>query len=354
MSATGSPLSPMSSDGDPWSPEGMLSPTSPNSRSGQKRSPGSAKGSPKDENVWEVASPQTERFNDVTQMEALIQNADAEHNKRGSGLVLLTQSGKHFYLDFINLKVRNPQERVLRIFLIKKKRCRGKKDNGTVEKKGFCLKLERGMDEGALSGPEVVNVSHFRQPLGTLLKGMGGVSPLDWVGICIAKPATEIPRTPMADIYAFGNFVKPEAYDREEEAAAAAAAAVEERRMLDVMMGQSRGSLTLRDVKRKAEAVFRHLDKKTNIDDLTYQEFCKGMKYLGVSLQTLESVVRADSLSLSPLHLSFPFPSFRPPPRSHLRPGAFDGEQSPETVQNSRFGWRWVYRCWRIRNGCSY
>ena len=140
------------------------------------------------------------------------------------------------------------------------------------------------------------------------------MSPLDWVGICIAKPATEIPRTPAADIFAFGNFVKPKAYDREEEAAAATAAAVEERRMLDVMMGQSRGSLTLRDVKRKAEAVFRHLDKKTNIDDITYKEFCQGMKYLGVSPHAPNLVVSTDDFSLTLFQLSGPFPPFFPCP----------------------------------------
>ena len=53
--------------------------------------------------------------------------------------------------------------------------------------------------------------------------------------------------------------------------------------------GQARGSLTLRDVKRKADAVFRHQEKDNRTDDLTYAEFCKGMKYLGIHLTEARS-----------------------------------------------------------------
>ena len=48
------------------------------------------------------------------------------------------------------------------------------------------LDLDLG-EGGAFVGDKVVGVTHFQQPLGTVLKGVGGVSPLDWVDyICKA------------------------------------------------------------------------------------------------------------------------------------------------------------------------
>jgi Ca2+-binding EF-hand superfamily protein len=238
-------------------------------------------------------SPPKGKFNNVIQGEALVHGADEIHNKRGSGMIILVQNGRHFYLDFLNLKVRNVQDRTLRVYLLKKKKAKGKKDADSLEnrvkkKKAFMLDLDLGED-GALVGDKVVGVSHFQQPLGTALKGVGGVSPLDWVGVVFAKPSTEKPRTPSADVYAFANIGPPPEYDVEDEEKVSTQVAVEERRVLDMMMGQARGSLTLRDVKRKADAVFRHQEKDNRTDDLTYAEFCKGMKYLGIHLTEARS-----------------------------------------------------------------
>ena len=274
-----SPMSPMSSD--PGSPSWMGSPTG-----SKKGSPTSSKGSPKSPKSPEFAvasPPKTSDYNSVTQGEAIVQGANEMLNKRGSGLIMLTQNGKHFYLDFMNLKVRNPQQRVVRVFLMKKK-CRGTKDAHSLNKKGTILDLDLGEERGALLGDGVVGVPHFRQHLGTALEGVGGVNPLDWVGIAFAKPATEIPRTPSADVYAFANLGPPEDFELDEEEAKGAAAAAEERRMLELMLGQARGSLTLKDVKRKADAVFKHLNKDNRKDELDYIDFCKGMKYLGIHL----------------------------------------------------------------------
>ena len=271
----GSPMSPMSSN--LGSPSWMGSPTG--SQKGSPKSP-KAPSSPK----FEIAPPpSTSEFNDVTQGEAIVVGANEKLNKRGTGLIMLTQNGKHFYLDFMNLKVRNPQSRSIRVFLMKKM-CRGTKDQRTLEKKSTCLELTLGDDGGALLGEQVVGVPHFRQHLGTALMGVGGVNPLDWVGIAFAKPATDLPRTPDADIYAFANIGPPQDFELDEEEVKGAQAAAEERKMLELMMGQARGSLTLRDVKRKCDATFRHLGKDNKKDELTYEDFCKGMKYLGIHL----------------------------------------------------------------------
>ena len=129
-------------------------------------------------------SPPKGKFNNVIQGEALVHGADEIHNKRGSGMIILVQNGRHFYLDFLNLKVRNVQDRTLRVYLLKKKKAKGKKDADSLEnrvkkKKAFMLDLDLGED-GALVGDKVVGVSHFQQPLGTALKGVGGVS--TWTG----------------------------------------------------------------------------------------------------------------------------------------------------------------------------
>lgn len=278
-----SPMSPLSSDG--WSPP--MSPTSPTSFKQMKGSPRSPKAKKK-EDSWEMWSPPSGNFNDVVQGEALVHGADEIHNKRGSGLIMLTQNGRHFYLDFLNVKVRNVQDRVLKVYLIKKKKARGKKDADTIEKRGFCLNLDLG-ENGAYRGDKVVGVSHFQQPLGTALKGVGGVSPLDWVGIVFAKPSIETPRTPSADVFAYANIGPPPEYAVEDEEEAGAKVAQQEKRILEMMLGQARGSLTLRDVKRKAEAVFRNLQKDTKNDEISYREFCKGMKYLGIHLTEARS-----------------------------------------------------------------
>ena len=121
------------------------------------------------------------------------------------------------------------------------------------------LDLDLG-EGGAFVGDKVVGVTHFQQPLGTVLKGVGGVSPLDWVGIIFAKPSTETPRTPSADVYAYANIGPPPEYDVEEEEKVSAHVAMEERRVLDLMMGQARGSLTAR-CQAKADAVFSNREK---------------------------------------------------------------------------------------------
>ena len=68
--------------------------------------------------------------------------------------------------------------------------------------------------------------------------------------------------------------------------------------MLELMMGQARGSLTLKDVRRKADAVFRHLGLDNKNDELDYPNFCKGMKYLGTYLFFCNLFVSCHMLSL--------------------------------------------------------
>jgi Ca2+-binding EF-hand superfamily protein len=283
MSSTlpNTPVSPMSDGSDSW----MASPPVSNkgSPSSNKGSPTSSrKGSPKSSKNKVAPEPEENLSNDVTQAEAIVQGANDMLNKRGTGLIVLVQKGKHFYLDFLNIKVRNPNERVIRVYLSKKK-ARGVKDQNYLEKRSTALDLKLG-DDGAFMGEHVVGVPFFRQHLGTALQGFGGVNPLTWTGITFAKSAQAIPRTPTADIYAFANLGPPQDFDLDEEEAKGEAAALEERRMLDLMLGQARGSLTLKDVKRKAEAAFRHLGKDNRTDELEYADFCLGMKYLGIHL----------------------------------------------------------------------
>ena len=70
-------------------------------------------------------SPPKGNFNDVIQGEALVHGADEMHNKRGSGMIILTQNGRHFYLDFLNVKVRNARS-TLRLSAEKEKSQREK------------------------------------------------------------------------------------------------------------------------------------------------------------------------------------------------------------------------------------
>ena len=126
------PTSPVSLASEGSTPHWMKSPTELSEGSpteSRKGTPKSSKGSPKSSRsnkkglkAFKVAEePEKNLSNDVIQAEATIQGANDMLNKRGTGLVVLIQKGRHFYLDFLNVKIRNPNKRVIRVYLSKKR-----------------------------------------------------------------------------------------------------------------------------------------------------------------------------------------------------------------------------------------